>query len=232
MSRFIPILLVTLCLPSWCLAADDKADKEDKEAKVALKTEIPEEVLAGTPPDVLAKLFPKLLPPPTAKRPAFMVPKGTVNLAIEKKVTSSEERPIVGELKFVTDGKKEGSDETFVELSPQPQWVQIDLEKPSKIYAIFLWHYFREARGYRDVIIQVSDDPKFAKGVKTIYNNDQDNSSKKGIGKDRPYMESNLGKIIDAKGAKGRYVRLYSNGNTANNMNHYVEVEIFGKPAS
>jgi len=25
---------------------------------------------------------------------------------------------------------------------------------------------------------------------------------------------------------------LYSNGNTANDMNHYVEVEIFGKPAS
>jgi len=25
-------------------------------------------------------------------------------------------------------------------------------------------------------------------------------------------------------------VRLYSNGNTANSMNHYVEVEVFGKP--
>ncbi len=78
----------------------------------------------------------------------------------------------------------------------------------------------------------MADDAKFTKGVQTIYNNDQDNSSRKGIGKDRPYMESNLGKLIDAKGAKGRYVRLYSNGNTANDMNHYVEVEIFGKPAS
>jgi hypothetical protein len=27
-------------------------------------------------------------------------------------------------------------------------------------------------------------------------------------------------------------VRLYSNGNTANDLNHYVEVEVFGKPAS
>ena len=223
MLRFMPVLIVVFCLTSWCLA---------DEAKVVLKTEIPEEILAGTPPDILAKLYPELVPPHKGKRPDFMVPKGTVNLSLKKKVTSSETKPIVGELKFITDGKKDGFDETFVELSPNPQWVQIDLGASSEIYAVFLWHYFREARGYRDVIVQVSDDPKFAKGVKTIYNNDQDNSSKKGIGKDRPYMESNLGKIIDAKGAKGRYVRLYSNGNTANNMNHYVEVEIFGKPAS
>jgi len=30
---------------------------------------------------------------------------------------------------------------------------------------------------------------------------------------------------------KGRYVRLYSNGNTTNKMNHYIEVEVFGKLA-
>ena len=223
MLRIMPILLAILFLPSWCFA---------DEAKVALKTDIPEEVLAGTPPDVLAKLYPHLLPPPTKKRPDFMVPKGTVNLALKKKVSSSESRPIIGELKCVTDGNKQGTDETFVELSPTPQWIQIDLGATSEVYAIFVWHYFRGARGYRDVIIQVADDAKFAKGVKTIYNNDQDNSSRKGIGKDRPYMESNLGKLIDAKGVKARYVRLYSNGNTANDMNHYVEVEIFGKPAS
>jgi hypothetical protein len=27
----------------------------------------------------------------------------------------------------------------------------------------------------------------------------------------------------------GRYVRLYSNGNTANTANHYIEVEVWGK---
>ena len=36
---------------------------------------------------------------------------------------------------------------------------------------------------------------------------------------------------MDAKGAKGRYVRLYSSGNTSNDMNHYVEVEVYGSPA-
>jgi hypothetical protein len=29
---------------------------------------------------------------------------------------------------------------------------------------------------------------------------------------------------------KGRYVRLYSNGNTSNDLNHYVEVEVYGTP--
>jgi len=37
--------------------------------------------------------------------------------------------------------------------------------------------------------------------------------------------------LIDAKGANGRYVRLYSNGNTTNKLNDYIEVEVWGKPA-
>jgi len=37
--------------------------------------------------------------------------------------------------------------------------------------------------------------------------------------------------LIDAKNVKGRFVRLYSNGNTANKLNHYIEVEVWGKPA-
>ena len=39
------------------------------------------------------------------------------------------------------------------------------------------------------------------------------------------------GKLFDPKGAKGRYVRLYSNGNTTNDLTHYVEVEVYGRPA-
>lgn len=223
MPRVIASLMIAVCFVSWTLA---------DEQKVALKTEIPEEVLVGTPPDVLSMLFPGLEKLPKGKRPDFMVPKGTVNLALKKKVTSSDPNPILGELKFVTDGNKEGTEQSYVELGPMLQWVQIDLEKPSTVYAIFVWRYFREARSYHDVIVQVADDEKFTKNVKTIYTNDQDNSARMGIGKSRPYIETNLGKLIDGKGAKGRYFRLYSQGNTANDLNHYVEVEIFGKPAS
>jgi hypothetical protein len=37
--------------------------------------------------------------------------------------------------------------------------------------------------------------------------------------------------LIEGKGATGRYVRLYSNGNTSDELNHYIEVEVFGQPA-
>ena len=132
---------------------------------------------------------------------------------------------------YVTDGNKAGSEDAYVELGPQLQWVQIDLEKPSEVAAIYLWHYFREARSYHDVIVQVAGDERFTKNVTTVYSNDQDNSAKMGIGKARPYIDTNFGHLIDAKGAKGRFVRLYGRGNTANDLNHYVEVEVFGKPA-
>jgi len=57
-----------------------------------------------------------------------------------------------------------------------------------------------------------------------------DGSTGLGVGDDLLYIETHEGKLINAKGVKARYVRLYSNGNTANDVNHYVEVEVFGKP--
>jgi hypothetical protein len=44
------------------------------------------------------------------------------------------------------------------------------------------------------------------------------------------YVETYEGKLIDAKGVRARYVRLYSNGNSSNELNHYIEVEVFGTP--
>jgi hypothetical protein len=110
--------------------------------------------------------------------------------------------------------------------------VQIDLGTPGTISAILVWHYHSQARVYRDVVVQISDDPAFAKGVTTVFNSDYANNLGFGAGKDMAYMESYEGKLIDARGTKGRYVRLYSNGNTSNKLNHYIEVEVFGKPGS
>jgi len=78
--------------------------------------------------------------------------------------------------------------------------------------------------------VQVSKDPDFLSGVWTVFNNDHDNSAGLGIGEHMNYAESWEGKLIDAKGVSGRYVRLYSNGNTANEINTYIEVEVFGLP--
>ena len=101
------------------------------------------------------------------------------------------------------------------------QWVQIDLEQSAAISAVWVWHYHSQKRAYNDVIVQVSDDPTFASGVTTLYNNDYDNSTGLGKGSDNPYVESRFGKLIDGKGTIGQYVRLYSAGNTSKDMNHY-----------
>jgi hypothetical protein len=191
---------------------------------VPLVTEFPPELIEGTPKPMN---IPNLVQAPS-KAPEFLVPAGTTLLSKGKKVTSSDENPIIGDLTLVTDGDKQAGEGYFVELLDGLQWVQIDLEKSSAVSAIMVWHFHSQKRAYNDVIIQVSDDPEFKTGVTTVYNNDYDDSAKMGKGADNPYVESRFGLIADAKGAKGRYVRLYSNGNTSNEMNHYIEVEVFG----
>jgi hypothetical protein len=199
------------------------------EEQVPLKTDLPKPQFVGTPvPIKVPNVEPKL----KGKRPDFMVPAGTVNLAKGKKVTASDNEPVVGTIDLVTDGDKEGDEGSWVELGPGKQWVQIDLEKEADISAVLVWHFHSQERVYFDVVVQISDDPKFEKDVTTIFNADASNELGLGTGTDRPYIETYQGKLIDAKGVKGRYVRLYSKGNTTNKMNHYIEVEVFGKPAA
>jgi hypothetical protein len=197
--------------------------------KVPLKTQLPKPLFVGTP---VPLNVPNLEPPMKGKRPDFMVPAGSVNLARNKKVTSSDNSPVVGTLDLVTDGDKAGDEGSWVELGPGKQWVQIDLVKSANIYAVLVWHFHSQARVYRDVVAQVSDDPNFSSGVNTIFNNDFKNDLGLGAGKDLNYVETYQGKLIDAKGVKGRYLRLYSNGNTTNKLNDYIEVEVWGKPAA
>jgi hypothetical protein len=213
MNKLLSLLSVAL------LAAAINASAQDK---VPLKTDLPKPLFVGTPvPIDVPNLEPKL----TGKRPDFLVPPGTTNLARGKKVTASDNEPVVGTLDLVTDGDKEGDEGSWVELAPGKQWVQIDLDKTAEIAAVLVWHFHSQERVYRDVVVQVSNDATFSQGVTTLY----DNSS---AGTDRPYIETYQGKLIDARGAKGRYVRLYSHGNTTDKMNHYIEVEVWGKPAS
>jgi hypothetical protein len=191
---------------------------------IPLHTELPPELIEGTPKPINV---PRLVPAP-AKAPEFMVPAGTVLLSKGKKVTGSDDNPIIGTLDLITDGDKDAGEGYFVELLDGLQWVQIDLEKSAAIHAIWLWHFHSQKRAYHDVIVRISDDPEFKTGVTTVFNNDYDNSAQLGKATDNPYVETRFGLIVDGKGTKGRYVRLYSNGNTSNEMNHYIEVEVFG----
>ena len=193
---------------------------------VPLKVEYPKPLFTGTPrPTGLRNLEP-------AGRRAVdvLVPKPTVLLSRHKHVTASDTLPVIGELGLVTDGDKTGTDGTVLELGPGLQWLQIDLGETALIHAVAVWHFHAQARVYHDVVVQLSDDREFKRGVKTIFNNDDDNSARLGRGSDRSYVETNRGRVIDARATEARYVRLYSNGNTSDELNHYCEVEVFGEP--
>lgn len=219
-KMFLKLFVAAALLAATTLFAQDK---------VPLQTDLPKPLFVGTPVPIKV---PNLEPSPKGKRPDFLVPTGTVNLAKGKKVTGSDSEPVIGTLDLLTDGDKEGDEGSWVELGPGKQWVQLDLEKDANISAVMLWHFHSQQRVYFDVVVQVSDDPKFEKDVTTIFNADAANELGLGAGTDRPYIETYEGKLMDAKGVKGRYVRLYSKGNTTNKLNHYIEVEVFGKPAA
>ena len=213
--RILPLALLWMAAPA--LFAQDK---------VPLPIELPKPLFVGTP---IPLNVPNIEKPTGAKRPPFLAPAGTSNVARDKPVTTSDDYPIIGEVPCVTDGVKTGAEGSYVELAPGRQWVQIDLGEPVTLFAILCWHFHAQARAYHDVVVQISDDPAFQKGVSTLFNNDADDTSGLGVGQDRAYVETSEGRLIDAKGSRARYVRLYSNGNTMSAFNHYVEVEVFGK---
>ena len=216
--NFLNLVLCAVFFSSACgVSAEDK---------MVLKTKLPNPPLVGTPLSVNILNVPNLDSKITRKRPDFLVPVDATNLAKSKKVSSSDSKALVGTLALITDGDKEGDDGSWVELGPGKQWIQIDLEQNSTIYAILVWHFHLRDRVYYNVVVQICNDQKFEKDVTTIFDNTV------GSGKDLAYIENYQGKLIDAKGVKGRYVRLYSNGNTDNIMNHYIEVEVFGQPAT
>jgi len=208
-------------------ATVDKPDEPAQPQLVPVPIELPRPMFVGTPQNIqgvtrLAKPLGKLRPP-------FLAPPGTQNVALGKPVSGSDEEPIIGEIEYITDGDKSAADGSYVELGPFVQYVTIDLGAEFDIYAVLFWHYHKQARVYFDVIVQVANDPDFITAVTTLFNNDDDNSAGLGVGRELHYVETNEGKLIDAKGTRARYVRLYSNGNNANDLNHYIEVEVFGK---
>ena len=163
-----------------------------------------------------------------ARQTPFLIPEGTTNLALRKKVTSSS-LPTGGVLDTITDGTKDYWMGVVV-LDEGEQWVQIDLGQTSVIYAIIFWLYDETSRMYsfNDVVVQVSDNPDFKKDVKVLFNNDHDNSSGFGIGKNYNYWEYYLGKLLDAKGVSARYVRINTNGNNVDRLNRFTAVEVWG----
>ncbi len=194
---------------------------------VPLNIRLPKPTFVGTPFEQVTPHKERLRGKP---RPPFLAPVGTTNVALGKPVSSSDEKPSIGKLDMITDGDREAADNSYVELDPSVQHVTIDLEAEHTIYAIVIWHYHKRMRVYFDIVVQVADDLDFASNVRTLFNNDFDDTIGFGAGENLLYNETSEGKLIDTGGVKARYVRLYSNGNTSNNSNHYIEVDVYGKP--
>ena len=209
----------------FCASSVRAADTNSTEPP---KLNLPLHTLKGTPEDLPAGA--NIDPPSDKAPPPVHVPKGVKNVAAGRPVTSSV-KPYLGELIQITDGKKEPSDDDAVEFRKGVQWVQVDLGQSYAIHAVAMWHDHRYVQLMYDVILQVSDDPEFKKGVATLYNNDTDNSAGLGVGTDREYFEMRWGRVVPAKGVKARYVRGYTRGSNQSVLNCWQEIEVYALPA-
>lgn len=195
----------------------------------------------GLTPDAVTKATPGnpkgLKPPhlrPEIKREPFTVPPNLENLALYKPVASSSKEPVIGDLDQVNDGLKKSGDFDFVELPPGHQWVQIDLEGIHTIHAVVIWHFYKNATIYNDVVVQVADDVAFTQNVRTLFNNDHDNSARMGQGTDPAFYTRWWGEIVDARGpdqagTRTRYVRVYTADGMEKETIKFVEIEVYGQ---
>lgn len=194
----------------------------------ALKLELPEPYFGGTPLDYSG---PYLEKPNYKSRPDFMAPGDVTKVSQGKTVTSSAPAKW-GALSMLVDGDAYYGEDSVLGLPVGPQWVQIDFGGAHELFALALWHFHEGERVYFDVVVQVADDAAFTRNVRTLFNNDHDNSSGLGAGEDMEYIEDNRGKFLGLGPVKASAIRFYSDGNTTDDFNHYVEAEVFGKPAN
>jgi hypothetical protein len=200
----------------------------DQSGLVPLPISLPKPMFTGTPINLSGVT--NLEPPLGRARPAFLAPADVRNVALGKRVTASMDPPIMGELSQIVDGDKEATEDGLVDVGPMKEWVQIDLGVPQELWAILFWHIHSKTFVYYDVVVQVADDPDFITNVRTLFNNDIDNSAGLGVGTDKSYVETYEGKLVDSKKEVAQYVRLYSNQNVLNDRSHYLEVEVYGRP--
>lgn len=169
------------------------------------------------------------------RRPEFMVPPDVENVALNQPVTSSMAfEPIVGELSQITDGVKTSGEFDFVELDFGPQWVQVDLGDQKELFAVVLWHFYRNTIVYKDIIVQTADDKAFTANVRTLFNNDVENNTGLGAGSDDTFGARWWGEIVDARtpqgeGTPARYVRVYTDGGYGNEPTRWVEIAVYGR---
>jgi hypothetical protein len=227
-------LATAACLAGYLpllVTSRGETSAEAAKARLApLELQLPQPQFSGTPPDFkTTEYMEKYSDEP---RPPLLVPAGVTNVARGKKVTCSDPRPLYGTPDLVTDGDKEASDEGYLQMHRKTQFVQIDLEAAREIYAIAIWHAHHTPHVYHDVVVQLADDRDFTANVRTVFNNDYDNSSGLGVGRDKEYWEDSRGKVIPVNGLRARYLRAYSKESTFDALNRCTEIEVYALPGT
>jgi hypothetical protein len=146
---------------------------------------------------------------------------GGTNVALGRPVSGST---TISNAFRINDGDKNTANYAGIDLGPR--WVQIDLGQNYSLNRVRLWHYFGDGRSYRDVIVQLSTSADFSTRT-TVFNNDADNSAGQGAGGQAEYAETSAGRDITFAAVTARYVRLWTNGSSVNQYNHYVEAEVY-----
>jgi hypothetical protein len=224
---FCFFLMLTFILLTAVLSAQ-------KKRLVELDLKLGVDDVTRATPGISRGLKPPHLRKETRKqRPPFMVVPGLKNVALYKVVTSSDKEPIIGDLDQVNDGLKKSEEFDYVELGPGHQWVQIDLSTKYNIHAVVIWLYYKNAIIYNDVIVRLADDEKCTKNVRTLFNNDHDNSAGLGKGKNKAFYTRWWGEIVDARnknrGFRTRYVRVYAASGMEDENPRFVEIAVYGK---
>jgi len=213
----------------WVIAPRNIPSLLTQNGMVPLILELPASAFKSIPKDL--QHGPNVEPLPDKPRAPMMVPPGLSNLAPGSKLTSSDKNVTADTLAKITDGNKDTSDQSIIFLRKGTQWVQMDLGSPHELFALVIWHAHNLAKVYHNIIVQVADNADFSENVRTLFNNDSKNTSGMGVGKDREYIETCEGKLINAKGVKARYIRFYSKGSTESALNEYTEIEVYGRQA-
>ncbi len=165
-----------------------------------------------------------------------------VNVARNKAVTTNAPTTSNQPLSALTDGVTARDKYVLYSVSTGPKWAQVDLGRAYEITRLNVRSDWGSSAGVyrtaRDVVVQLSNDPDFATGVTTVFNNDADNSAGLGAGTDEEYLEPGDGSgkdIVLAAPVNARYVRFWANGHIRVNgqlnlVNTPIEIEAYADP--
>ncbi|HTL53475.1 MAG TPA: malectin domain-containing carbohydrate-binding protein, partial [Planctomycetota bacterium] len=111
-------------------------------------------------------------------------------------------------------------------------WLVIDLGADCSVDGIKVYNFFTADRTYGQQVWQVCPYDDFLRSVVTVYNSDTANLHGQGPGADPNEKATKDGTRAFFSPVRGRYVRIWMNGNNDNHDNHIIEIEVDGQPGT